>query len=417
MTVSLHRTLSLVLFAGFTATAIGQPPAAPSAPAAPPAPVLSVVLTDHHAETAALVAREMEKQGLVGLSLAVLKDGKVVFEHHAGFEDRENKVAASEATMYRWASISKPVTATAVMLLVDAGKFDLDADVRTLVPEFPAPVLAAAASGAPASPLSSSQPLVITPRELLCHQGGIVHYSNGKVVALPVPKEPEHPYADVVKALDTFKMSPLVCEPGTKYSYTTHGYMLLGAAVQGAAGRSYWSVVKDWIAIPAGMTTFRPDYQWEKIDHRAVGYVKPKAAAAGADGVVPPMPPAKKSTDTDVSWKLPGGGFISTVGDLARFSGALMEGAILQPETFAKMRVPQKTRDGQVTGYGLGLGIGKLKVGEKEFATASHSGSQEKSATYLLMLPEKHFSVAIMCNTEGASLGPLGDAVVREWLK
>lgn len=354
--------------------------AQPTAPIKPSTP--SAVATPHDEAARALIAQAVEAQKLVGLSVVVAKDGKPVFEQHAGFEDREAGVKAGPETMYRWASISKPVTATVLMMLVEAGKFDLDADIRSLVPEFP------------------KQDWVITPRQLLGHLGGVVHYSNGKVVALPVPARPEHAYEDVVKALDTFKESPLVCEPGTKYSYTTHGYMLLGAAVQRASGEKYWTLVQHWVADSAGMTSFRPDYQWEKIAHRAVGYRKDKTGEM------------VKSTDTDVSWKLAGGGFISTVGDLSKFSVALMGGQLVKPSTLALMRTPQTLRNGEKTDYGLGLAIGKL--GDK--ATASHSGSQEKTATYLLMVPEEQLSVAIMSNTEGASLTRLAHQLAAEWL-
>jgi len=358
-----------------------------AAPAPTPAtigsPPATVSTTAGHAAVAdGLIAKAFESQKLVAISVVVAKDGSAVYQQHIGFEDREAHVPAGAATMYRWASISKPVTATVTMMMLEAGKFELDADVRTLVPEFPA------------------KPWVVTPRQLLGHLGGIVHYDNGKVVALPVPATPEHPYADVVKALDTFKESPLVCEPGTKYSYTTHGYMLLGACVERASGIRYWTLVKDWIVPGAEMTTFRPDYQWEKIEHRAVGYRK------DAKGEM------VKSTDTDVSWKLPGGGFISTVGDLSRFSSALMDGKLVRPETFALMRTPQTLKSGEKTGYGLGLSIGTL--GDR--ATVSHAGAQEKSSTYLLMLPEEKLSVAIMSNTEGASLGQLAEAIAAEWL-
>lgn len=390
--------LALILATGSVVWA--QPPAVP--PAVAPAAV------DHGPATKLLIEREAKKQKLVGVSVAVGREGKVVFQHHVGFEDREGRVAASGETMYRWASISKPVTAVAAMQLVEANKLDLDADVRTLVPEFPVkdytpppPPPPAPGAPVPIQDPAPSVPCVITLRQLLCHQGGVVHYSNGKVVVLPVPKDVEHPYQDVLKALDTFKESPLVCEPGTKYSYTTHGYMLLGAAVQRAAGKSYWSVVREWIAMPAGMNSFRPDYQWEKIEHRAVGYRK----SSNGEMV--------RSTDTDVSWKLPGGGFISNVGDLSRFSIALMEGQLVQPETFTKMRTAQKLKSGEATGYGLGLSVGTL-AGKP---TAAHSGSQEKAATYLLMLPEQRLSVAVMSNTEGASLGKLAEAVAKEWLE
>jgi CubicO group peptidase (beta-lactamase class C family) len=337
-----------------------------SEPAPAPVPAFSQETVD------AIIEAAVREQQIVGISVAVAKEGKIVLERHYGFEHRENKIPAGPHTMYRWASISKPVTAVAAMQLVEAGKLNLEADVRSIVPAFP------------------EKPWGITVRQLLCHQGGIVHYSNGTVTALPVPASPPNPYQDVVLALGTFKMSPLVCEPGTKYSYTTHGYMLAGAAVQLAGGDSFWNQVRTRIAEPAGMTSFRPDYQWEQIPNRTRGYRK-------IAGVVVP------STDTDVSWKLAGGGFISTVGDLSRFSIALMDNTLLKAESFAAMRKRQTLRDGTRTDYGLGLRIGRLG----RTATCLHSGSQEKTSTFLLMAPASKASVAIMCNTEDTELGGL----------
>ena len=83
-------------------------------------------------------------------------------------------------------------------------------------------------------------------------------------------------------------------EPGAAYSYTTHGYILVSAAVERAAKRPFAEYVKERIATPLGMESFRPDYQWEEIAHRAKGYRKGEKNA-----MVP-------STDTDVSWKLGG---------------------------------------------------------------------------------------------------------------
>ena len=148
-------------------------------------------------------------------------------------------------TQFRWASISKPVTAIAALQLVEKGLLDLDADVRTYVPEFP------------------EKDFKITARQLLCHQAGIVHYDNGKVVPTEKKYKEAHPFADVVTALDTFKESPLLSVPGEKYSYTTHGFILLSAVVQRAGKEKFADQVHTRIAKPLGMSGFRPDYEWE----------------------------------------------------------------------------------------------------------------------------------------------------------
>jgi serine beta-lactamase-like protein LACTB, mitochondrial len=329
----------------------------------------------------ARLAEQVEAQELVGISLALVRNGEIVHVEHAGWEDREAQIPASSRTMYRWASISKPLTAVAAMQLWEQGTADLDADVRLLVPEFP------------------EQPRPITLRQILCHQSGIVHYANGQVVKTPRP-ELDGRYADVIDALDTFKASPLVCDPGSKYSYSTHAYILGGAVVQRAGGQPYAAQVHRRIVSTLGMTSLRPDYQWEQIPGRAVGY-RPQRGPQGEVQMV-------VSTDTDVSWKLPGGGFISSVADLALFGAGMLEDKLVKPETRELMWTAQKTADGTQTPYGLGFQIGEYK-GRK---VVSHGGSQEKARTVLLMLPDSRVAVAVMCNTESAILPPIANAML-----
>jgi len=374
--------------------ALGQTPAAPpSATSAAPAPDLAAAVR-------ARVEREVAAQGLVGISVALADDHSIVYSAGFGFQDREGAVPAAGTTMYRWASVSKPITAILALQLSHEGLLDLDADVRTYVPEFP------------------EKPHTITARQLLCHQGGIVHYENGPVIRTQRTYIQDHPFESAILALDTFKDSPLVAEPGATYSYSTHGYMLLGAVVERAGKAPFPRLVRDRIIEPLRMTTLQPDYQWVRIPGRTKGYARRREDAAkppSAPGTpaAPAQPsPATPSTDTDVSWKLPGGGFISTVDDMARLGIGLLGDRLLDPQTRAEAWKRQNTRDGKVTGYGYGFGVddrnGRLVV--------SHSGSQEKTATFLLILPREQTGgvvVAVMCNTEGARLGPLAEDLAR----
>jgi serine beta-lactamase-like protein LACTB len=335
--------------------------------------------SDLDARLRARVEQEVDAQKIVGTCVGVGLNGKIIAAQSFGFEDRDAKIPASERTMFRWASVSKPVTAVVVMQLAKEAKLDLDADVRTLVPEFP------------------EKPFTITSRQLLCHQGGIVHYVNGKVIRTERTYEMANPFKDTILALDTFKESPLVCEPGTTYSYTTHGYMLLGAVAERAGKQPFADQVKVRIAGPCGMTTLRPDYQWEDVPHSTIGYRK------NAEGEM------IKSGDTDVSWKLPGGGFISTSTDMARFGLGMVSGKLVDQSTREQMWTKQKTRDGKETDYGLGFRVAELNGAR----LIEHSGSQEKTATHLLLLPEHGIVVALMANTEGTRLGTLARDVAR----
>jgi len=324
----------------------------------------------------AAVTAAFDEQRLVGLAVGVVEGGRVSQTLFCGHSDRAREIEVGEATLFRWASISKPVTAIAAMQLAAAGRLDLDQDVRTLVPELPA------------------KPWPITARQLLCHQGGVVHYTNGKVIATERTYTTPHPFEDVVVALDRFKESPLVAEPGTAYAYTTHGYMLLGAVVQRAGESPFWTQVRERIAEPAGLVTLQPDYQWVELPQRAVGYRRI------GERVVP-------STDTDVSWKLAGGGFISNVGDLARFAAALLDDTLLERDVRERMWTNQTTRDGKRTGYGLGFSVSMVEG----VRLVAHSGSQEKTRTLLQLRPSEGRAVVLMSNSEWASLGPIADAV------
>lgn len=317
------------------------------------------------AELDQLVERQMEVDGAIGVAIAIIADGEIKYEKGYGLSDRDKRTPVSKDSMFRWASISKPLTAVAAMQLFQLGKLDLNADVRQLVPEFP----------------DHGQKL--TAKHLLCHQGGVVHYQNGKVIVTQTEYESEHPFADVVTALDTFKESPLLFKPGTAYSYTTHGYILLSAVVQRAGNQPFHEQIDERIAKVCKMSTLRPDYQWESIPNRVTGYRRILGAIIESD-------PA------DVSWKLGGGGYISTIGDMARFGCGLINGQLVNSDTEALMWMPQVTSEGNVTSYGLGFTV----TGEGESLRVSHSGSQAKTRTLLVIYPERKSGFAIATNSE-----------------
>lgn len=324
------------------------------------------------------VRDQMKQQDLVGVCIGYIANGEVAYVQAYGFEDREQQIPAATRTMFRWASISKPLTAVAAMQLVEAGKLRLDDDVRTYVPEFP------------------DHGVTITVRDLLCHQSGIVHYRNGRVVATKVDYQQEHPHQDVVLALDRFRESPLVHAPGTKYSYSTHAYILLSAVVQRAGEQTFADQVHQRISQPLGLTTLQPDYQWLDIPHRSVGYRK-----------IRDLESPRVSTNTDVSWKLGGGGFISNVEDMTSFACALINGKLLKKSTYRTMWTPQNLKNGEATKLGLGFFVetqnGQLKI--------SHNGSQEKVKARMVIYPESQTGVVVMTNSEHGNPGRISTAI------
>jgi CubicO group peptidase (beta-lactamase class C family) len=313
-----------------------------------------------------LVREEMTAQKIPGLTLAVATGHQLRLSRGYGIADLENMVPARAETIYRLASISKPITAVAAMQLAENGKLDLDAPVQKYVPSFP------------------QKQWLVTCRQLLGHLAGVRHYKSGEIAST-------RRYADLTAPLAIFKDDPLLHEPGTKYLYTTYGYNLLGAAVEGASGQNFPAYLQAHVFKPAGMERIRVDDALAIIPFRAQGYQKLP------DGTL------INSIMADTSNKIPGGGLCSTATDLVQFGLAMQSDRLVKPETRAQMWTRQKLRDGSESAYGLGWSLSR-RGGQREVA---HGGAQPRGATYLYLRPDDRCVVAIMCNLEGSKLPDL----------
>jgi serine beta-lactamase-like protein LACTB len=307
-----------------------------------------------------ILTSEMARREIPGLSVAVVTDLELRWAAGYGRADVENNVPATAATVYRLGSLAKPITATAVLQLWEKGKLDLDAPIQNYVPGFPA------------------KPWPLTPRQLLAHLGGIRHYADGEF-------ESTRRYPSVTEALRIFKDDPLVHEPGTAFLYTTYGYNLLGAAVEGVSGLAFAEYLRRHVFDPAGMDRAQPDDVFAIIPRRARGYQKSSTGEL------------RNSPLADTSNKVPGGGLVASAEDVARFAMALQGGALLQRETLARMMTRQAVRDGRFTGSGLGLFVSE-RLGVRE---AWHTGGQPQVSNVLYMQPERRLAVVILTNLEG----------------
>lgn len=325
----------------------------------------------------ALVAAEMARQKIPGMSVAVVVGMRPSWASGYGLQDVENDVPARASTVYRLGSISKPITAVAVMQLAERGRLDLDAPVQRYCPAFP------------------EKQWPVTTRHVLGHLSGIRHYKSEEEF------NSTRFYAGVADGLSMFKDDPLLHEPGAKYTYTTFGYSVLGCVVEGASGRKFADFVRENVFVPAGMERARVDSVAEIIRGRAQGYrITDKGELTNS-----PL--------ADNSYKVPGGGFVSTAEDLARFAAALQAGRLLKRETSERMYARQKTVDGKETSYGLGWGVGD-REGRR---TVGHSGGQQRVSTFLHMLPDQGVAVVLMSNLENARLGDLAQQIGDVLLK
>jgi CubicO group peptidase (beta-lactamase class C family) len=354
-----RRTARALAFAAALApaAALAQDPPAPASP--PPAHDLPAAKVQA-VETAINVA--MHRYGIPGLSAAVATGGSVRLSAGYGLADVENSVPAGPQTIYRLASVSKPITAVAVMQLAAKGKLDLDAPIQRYVPAYP------------------EKQWPVSCRQLLCHQSGVRQWTEEEFLST------RH-YSSLAEALDFFRNDPLAFEPGTRTLYTSLGYNLLGVAVETASGQGYVEYLRENIFTPAAMEGAWVEDVYALVPHRAQGYKK----EAGGE--------LFNSALSDTSNRIPGGGLIATAEDVARFAIALHSGALLKKETREQMLVRQRTRDGRLTGYALGWTVGTER-GRRE---AYHIGGQPKVSTVLYMLPDNGLAVALLANLEGVS--------------
>lgn len=323
------------------------------------------------------IASEMARLKIPGLSVAIAIDNHIRYANGFGMADLENSVPAKATTVYRTASVAKPITATAVMQLVERGKLDLGTAVQKYCPAFPA------------------KPWPITIRQLLAHQGGIRHTGKDKAM--------EH-YFSIEESLKLFKDDPLVCEPGTKYSYTTYGYSLLGCAIEGASGKRYEDYMREYVFSPAGMERTRADDYFEIIPDRAAEYRRlnekdySQLPSAGKAKFKPGQ--ILNASLHDTSMKVPRGGLVSTSADLVKFGIAVQTGVLLKKTTLEQMWTLQRNEKVKNTVHSLGWAV--ITFGGTRMAT--YNGNQPGVSTDLTLLPEKGIVVAVMANLDGVSL-------------
>lgn len=312
-----------------------------------------------------------------GISVAIAGSEGVIWARGFGWADLESKVPMSTRTKMRIGSVAKPFTAAALMRLYEQGKIDLDADVRTYVPAWPA-----------------SHP-VITLRQLTSHTSGIRHYEDDEFLS-------NRNYPTIIDSLDIFKDSPLKFEPGTDQAYSTYAWTLVSAAIEGAdSGRSFGDIMRQEVFAPIGMQDSALDVQSEIIPNRQRPYTV-------VDGEL------RNAPQTDHSYKWGGGGFIASSSDVARFAMAHLDGKFLKPETVALMFQPAAMAGGRLSQYGIGwqIGFGRYleKYTDNEEAqrimaehpgAVMHSGGSTGGITMMILCRDHGRAVVVVKNVDG----------------
>ena len=323
------------------------------------------------------VSAFMTANSIPGVSVAIVQNGQPVWSTGFGMSDLEDSAPATSSTLYRLGSISKPITAVAILQLYERGKLDLDAPVQKYCPAFP------------------QKDAPITSRQLLGHLSGIRHYNpDGKG---DVPEDSARHFATMQESLQLFAADPLLSKPGAQFHYSTYGYTLLGCVLEGAASQKYIDFVRENVFRPAAMDRTQVDDFFAIVPHRTRWYHRDKSGSVQNAGVL------------DSSYKIPGGGLISSADDMANFEVALLAGKLLKPATQQLMWTVQHTADGNPTGYALGWGV----TDRLGFHTVGHDGGQQGTSTVIILAPQKSAAVVVLANMDGQDVNALAESLLK----
>lgn len=343
-----------------------------SAPAPLTAQSMDLVRLDAVADS--IAHDHLARDRTPGVSIAVARDGEIVFQEGYGMADVELGVAARPETVYRIGSVTKQFTAAGIMQLVEEGSVSLDDPITDYLADFP------------------TQGHSVTVRHLLNHTSGIKSYT-GMGPAFWSQARLDLSDAELV---ELFAAEPFDFEPGEEYLYNNSAYFLLGMILEEITGTPYRAWVEGTVFQPLGMESSRYCDESRILPYRAEGYEYD-------DGEL--------MNDEFLSMNLPGaaGALCSTVQDLVIWTEALFDGEVVSPESLDLMTTPTRLNNGEPRGYGFGLGLARLEGHRK----VAHSGGINGFSSYLAHYPDDGITVAVLTNSGSGGPGAIEEAVAR----
>lgn len=305
-----------------------------------------------------------------GIAITVLKEGKKVLQKGYGYADLENKTPINpQKTIFRIASVSKPIAATALAHMVIDGLIDLDASFYQYVPYYP------------------RKRWDFTIRQLASHTAGIRGYV-GTEYGLNKP-------FTIKQSIDIFKDDNLLFEPGTDYLYNSFDWVLISLVMQEVSGIPFEKYVKEKVLNPLEMeNTFTPT-SLDLTDRISKFYSKNRLGF-------------RKAIPVNNYYKLAGGGYLSTTEDITQFGQAYLEGKILNEEILSSF-LTSETIKGNKTYYGLGWQVSEDKKGRPFYG---HVGNGVGGYSNFFVYPEQQMVFSILINCTNPNVQEELDEVV-----
>ncbi|MFG0256772.1 MAG: serine hydrolase domain-containing protein [Phycisphaerales bacterium JB043] len=307
----------------------------------------------------ALVKSVLDEDDLPSISVAVARDGEIVYARAFGASNLEGERLVTSDTQYAIGSISKSITAIIALQLEQGGMLDLDTPIREYCSDLPESM-----DG-------------ITSRQLLAHTGGIRHYDYRR---FQEDFMNTHRFESLEEALGKFVGDPLIGEPGSQHEYTSWGYVLLGRILECASGVSYDELLEARLVRPLHLEATGLDIAGEENEALASGYYTDQS------GAITPSP------YFDSSDRYPAGGLRSTPTELVTIGNALLGDDLMSSDSRDVMWTESRLKSGESIPYGLGWRI------NSDDNTASHGGTSAGTTTFLYVEPDTGIVIAFATN-------------------
>lgn len=340
---------------------------------------ISVLHEKEYRDSATLAEKRLEtlyQNNLVpSASVSVGIQGEIVWEGAIGYSDLKGEALADQNTKYRIGSISKPITATAVMRMQEKEIINIDDAFGVHVPDYP------------------SENSDFTIKQLMTHQSGVRHYTN-PLSEIYSSKE----YSSTREAASIVEEDALLFAPGEGFHYSTYGYTLLSLAMENAYSLPFEDIMYQEIFLPAGMTSTEFD---KNTKYRDESVARPYLHVGES---------LYKSPNVNSSNKYAGAGYLSTPSDMTRFANALLSDTLVTAASKSIMweRVPLNSGDMNPQNYALGFRVGRDDLGQY----LHHGGNSAGGYSFLLIYPEQRVVVALAFNVtpSGNSIDRLSEA-------
>lgn len=347
-----------------------------AAPARAETPAVALPKTFDLAAIDAFVADQVRTKGFVGLSLAIMRDGKIVLAKGYGRRALAPDRPVEVDTPFAVGSITKQFACACIFLLAEEGKLSIHDPVAKYYPDL-------------------TRAKDITLYDLMTHVSGYPDYYPLDFVDRRMMK----PLA-IDRLLAEYAGGKLDFEPGTRWSYSNTGYLILGRVVEKVSGEPFGKFLERRILRPLELTHahFEPGQDGDDL---ARGYT---SFALGA---------AERAMPESAGWIHAAGGLYASASDLARWDLALTGGQVLKPESYRLMTTPRQLTTGKTTDYGCGLGIGR-RDGE---TILRHTGGVSGFLSYNAAIPRTRSAVVLLANTDHVDPAGLQSALLSLLLK